>query len=493
MLLLASGPEARTEDPSLEAVPEAYRAGVRRALGGGNAAALRASYAELDADERRGWAFLLATMRPHTVSRLTEPLLTEHVRYAYRARRELAWTKDLPEEVFLHYVLPILSGDEPLQTWRKRFFEEVAPLLFKKRVKSLEKAALEVNKWCGARVTFRSTPPEDTGPLDTLERGYGRCEEEGIFYIAVARSVGVPARMASTPYWTFKASNHAWCEVYTGESSKQTDRTWGFLGACEPSGKLNEAWFKTDVKRAVVVLSRALGTPPGDEVLSSRGGYAVINSTRYYTKTCRMTLKVVDPEGRAAAGAQLSLTVFNEVGGEPYLRSAFEADANEEGLLTFDLGPGDYVVQARKAGVTGWAVASSVPGQDAVCEIVLGRPEAEAPSTVDVTGRTGVNLRLGAGGKQTQVAICRLDALPWKPDRFIEVESSGATVDLEPGTWLLQTGRRRGDDEVHVVLYAVAVREGEVGAVLLPGARPPRRRPRGATGPVLTVLHYPRR
>lgn len=493
VLFLASGREARTEDVALESLPEAWRSGVRRALGGSNAAALRATYDKLDAEERNGWAFLLASMRPQTVSRLTEPLLTEHIQYAYRARRELAWTRSLPEEVFLHYVLPILSGDEPLQQWRKQFFEEVAPVLRKKRVKSLEKAALEVNKWCGSRVTFKPTPAEDSGPLDTLKRGYGRCEEEGIFYIAVARSVGVPARMASTPYWTFKASNHAWCEVYTGDESKSAARAWGFLGACEPSGKLNEAWFKGDVKRAAVVLSRAIGTPSADEVLSTRGGYSVINSTRYYTKTCRMTLKVVDAEDQPAPGAQLSLTIFNEVGGEPYLRSAFEAATNDEGVLTFDLGPGDYVVQARKSGVTGWAVASSVPGKDATCEIVLGQPPADARSPSESAASSGVSIRLGPGGKKAKVAICRLDALPWKPDRFVEVDAKGETVALGAGTWLLQTGRRKGDGEVHVVLHAVVVEEGQMREVRLPGAKPPRRRSRDATGPVLTVLHYPRK
>ena len=493
VLVLGAGTRVAAEDVALDDVPEAWRNGVRRALSGSNGSALRASYEKLAEDERHGWAFLLATMRSHYVSKLTEPLLTEHVQYAYRVRRELAWTKDLPEEVFLHYVLPILSGDEPLQQWRKQFFEEVGAVLKKKRVKTLEKAALEVNKWCGSRVSFKPTPAQDSGPLDTLKRGYGRCEEEGIFYIAVARSVGVPARMASTPYWTFKASNHAWCEVYTGETSKRSPREWGFLGACEPSGKLNEAWFKGDVKRACVVLSRAIGTPTADEVLSTRGGYSVINSTRYYTRTCRMTLKVSDEDGQPAARADLALYIFNEVGNEPYLRSAFEAQAGEDGTLSFDLGPGDYVIQARKSGTTGWAVASSKPGKDATCEIVLGQPEARGPTTIEPTGTSGVRIRLGAGGKKTRVAICRFDALPWKAEQFVEVDSKGATVDLSPGTWLLQTGRRKGDSEVHVVLHAVVVSEGEVGEIRLPGAKPPRKRSRDDGSPRLTVLHYPRK
>jgi hypothetical protein len=247
------------------------------------------------------------------------------------------------------------------------------------------------------------------------------------------------------------------------------------------------------VKRAAVVLSRAIGTPAGDEILTQRGGYAVINSTRYYTRTCRMTLRVVDAEGQPASGAAVCLYIFNEVGGKPYLRSAFEAAAGEDGTFPFDLGPGDYVVQARQGGTTGWAVASSEPGKEAACEIVLGQPAPDTASTSEEAEVGGVHIRLGPGGKDAEVAIARLDTLPWRPSRFVEVEKKGGTVELAAGTWLLQTGRRKGDGEVHVVLHAVQVEDGRVREVRLPGAKPPRRRSRDATGPVLTVLRYPRR
>ena len=159
LLLLACipGPPAAAED-ILTQVPEAYRSGVSRALSGSNGRALRASFANLEGEEREGWAFLLASMGPHTVPKLTEPLLTEHVKYAYRAWRELPWAKKVPKDEFLHYVLPILSGDEKLEAWRKLFFDEVVPRLRKKGCRSLEQAALEVNKYCGSKVSFKGTP-----------------------------------------------------------------------------------------------------------------------------------------------------------------------------------------------------------------------------------------------------------------------------------------------------------------------------------------------
>ncbi len=117
-------------------VPAEYRSGVNSALRGPNAGALKASYAELEGEERTGWAFLVANMPQHHVRKLTKDVLTENVRYAYKAR-DLPWNKGLSDELFLHYVLPALSGDEPAQQYRKQFFEEVVPFLKKKGAKSI--------------------------------------------------------------------------------------------------------------------------------------------------------------------------------------------------------------------------------------------------------------------------------------------------------------------------------------------------------------------
>jgi hypothetical protein len=477
-----AAPVRAADEEILALVPEAYRSGVSRALSGRNGSALAASFRILDEEERVGWAFLLANMAPHRIPDLTEEILTEHVRYAWRARRELAWTKTLPEEIFLHYVLPILSGDEKVEAYRKLLWDEIVPRLRRKRCRSLEQVALEVNRFCGSKVSFKATPPEDSSPLEVMARGYGRCEEEGIFYNAVARTAGLPARVASTPYWTFKASNHAWCEVYTGGDR---GRPWHYLGACEPAGKLDQAWFTGDVKRAALVLSRAIGKPESEQVLSTRGTSSVINSTRYYTRTCEMTVRVADSEGRPAGGADLTLYIWNEVGNEPCLRSAFQARTDGEGRLTFDLGPGDYVVHAKSGGEWGWAVARSTPGRKAECEIVLGTPAA---SDAKREPGNGLRLVLGPGGRDLRIGVCRLSAFPWKPERFVAARQS---LDLSPGTWLVQTGRRKGDSEIHVTLQAVEVRAGERTTLMIP-SRFPKRAPREPDGSGRYILTYPR-
>jgi Transglutaminase-like superfamily len=493
LFVVSTAPPTFGADDILGQIPEVYRSGVSRALSGGNGRALRASFAKLEGEEREGWAFLLASMGRHNVPKLTEPILTEHVKYAYRAWRELPWAKAVEKEVFLHYVLPILSGDEKLEAWRKHFFDEVAPRLKKKGCRTPEKAALEVNKYCGSKVSFKGTPPEDSSPLETLRRGYGRCEEEGIFFNAVARSVGVPARIASTPYWTFKASNHAWCEVYTGGSGAKARRPWRYLGACEPAGKLDQAWFSGSVKRAALVLSRCIGHPESDDVLTHLGSSAVINTTKYYTKTCRMNLIVTDAEGNPAAGAAVAMYIFNEVGNEPIQRSVFQARADEKGEFAFDLGPGDYLVHAKGPDAVGFAIARSAPGKNAACRIVLGHPSPGiGVSGSKASGTTGLRLKPGPGGKDATAGICRLDAMPFKPARLVPVDKSGATVELPPGRYLVQTGRRKGDAAIHVTLQVVDVKAGEVVAVAVPG-KFPKRPGRGENKTGAFLLTYPRK
>ncbi len=489
-LCAVAGSATGQDGDPVSSSPAEFRAGVKRALSGSSGRELRASFAELDEEERVGWAFLVANTPQHHVGKLTQAVLTEHVQYAYKARRELPWATDLSDELFLHYVLPIQSGDEPPQAYRKQFFEEIVPHLRKKKCKTLEQVALEVNRFCGARVTFKSTPPEDAGPLDILKRGFGRCEEEGIYFNAVARSAGLPARVASTPYWTFKASNHAWCEVFIGAKDKKTGREWGYVGACEPAGKLNQAWFSGDIKRGALVLSRSLGRPASDEVLSEGTGYAVINTTRYYTNVCEMTLAVTDSEGAAVGGADIALYIWNEVGNEPYLHSAFQSKADADGSFAFELGPGEYVVQARKGNAVGWAVATSAPGKKATCSIVLGAA-TEGPDVVREADGAGLDLRLGRGGKKTKAGICLLDAMPWKPTQLVEVEKKGTRVDLPAGTYLVQTGRRKGDSEIHVTLQVVTIEDGAGSRVTLPG--PKQTRPSKDGSAYVRVLKYPRK
>ena len=64
----------------------------------------------------------------------------------------MSWGKNVTDELFRHFVLPIRVNNENLDDSRKVFYGEL-----KERVKglSMKDAILEVNHWCHEKVVYR--------------------------------------------------------------------------------------------------------------------------------------------------------------------------------------------------------------------------------------------------------------------------------------------------------------------------------------------------
>jgi hypothetical protein len=324
VLFLAFPFGAEAKDPSKQ-VQEALKEA------GENRGALEAVLQKTD-PARKAWAeFLIANLPACDLAQAQSEVLLEHLAYADTARQELPWGVTVPEDVFYHYVLPPRVSQEPLEAWRRYFFEQLFSVVME--CKTMEEAAQEVNRWCAERVVFKPTQARDQGPLESLKGGYGRCEELSIFYISALRSVGIPARLAWTPYWTIQDNNHAWVEVWA-------DGRWQYTGACEPGKHLCEAWFNPVVKRTGLVLTEAFGVPEKEPQLYKAGqGEARINVTTIYARTGTLGVKVIaggNPQGKA----QVWISVYNWGG----LRAIARRECGENGEMSLQIGRGDYVV-----------------------------------------------------------------------------------------------------------------------------------------------------
>lgn len=110
----------------------------------------------------------------------------------------MPWGKEIPDDVFRHFVLPIRVNNENLDDSRRVFYNEL-----KDRVKnlSLHDAVLEVNHWCHEKVIYTPSDARTSSPLASVKTAYGRCGEESTFTVAALRSVGIPARQVYTPRW----------------------------------------------------------------------------------------------------------------------------------------------------------------------------------------------------------------------------------------------------------------------------------------------------
>ena len=140
-------------------------------------------------------------------------------------RESSPFARDVPEDIFLNYVLHIRVNEEELCDCRKFFYGQLA-----ERVAGLEAvdAVIEANYWCAEQVMYQATDTRTISALGAYQSGYGRCGEESAFAVNVFRALGIPARQIYTPRWAHCDDNHAWVEVWCGGK-------WYFLGACEPA------------------------------------------------------------------------------------------------------------------------------------------------------------------------------------------------------------------------------------------------------------------
>ncbi|MCB9513809.1 MAG: transglutaminase domain-containing protein [Candidatus Latescibacteria bacterium] len=354
VLLLAALPLRASAEPTLA---ERVDATLARHLDGARIAAWLDTLPQ-DSLEREAANWILAWLPLSDCAALDLPLLREHVELAATTHSDA-----IPHALWLHYVVPHRVSQEPAQPWRARFRAELLPRL--EGARDMEDVALAVNRWCREQATFTPTSGRDMGPLGTVERGVGRCEEEMILTICALRAAGLPARSCSTPYWTFTDNNHAWVEVWA-------DGRWHYLGGCEPDRCLDRAWFTGPASRAGFVRSTGYGEfDPAPEPLYRRAdGATAINSTAVYGTPFTL---------RASLSPGLAATLEVAERDDPPLNVNVLNFGNLRGLARMDsgdalaLGPGEYALTAGSDSALYLRVVSGRPGERV--DVTLGEED----------------------------------------------------------------------------------------------------------------------
>lgn len=259
-------------------------------------------------------------------------------------RDRMGW--GIPEREFRHFVLPLRVNNEPLDDFRTLYADTLCARV---AGMSIGEAALEINHWCHEMATYQPSDGRTSSPLQTIQRGVGRCGEESVLAVAALRAAGIPARQVYTPRWAHTDDNHAWVEVYV-------DGKWQFMGACEPEPRLNMAWFTGPVSRALILHTKAFGDYQGDEdVIQRTPCYTEINVIRGYVPARRSVVTVLDKVGKPVKDARVEFKIYNY--GEYYTVAAYQTD--RQGRAALDMGCGDMVAWAAKDGRFGLAVIDS--------------------------------------------------------------------------------------------------------------------------------------
>lgn len=227
-------------------VPKEYHALIDRtiATAGDNAKELKKALKEVPRNEREGMAFLISYMPERDARSLSADFLLENVQYAYKARAEFPWTKEVPDSVFLNDVVAYANLNENRESWRKDFYER-----FKKYVapcKTMREAIDSVNKNVRDELlvdynTKREKP--DQAPYESMRQHMASCSGLSILLTDAFRAVGIPSRVAGTPAWHDDRGNHNWNEVWI-------DGQWRFT-EYYPSDDLDQSWFLTDAGKAI--------------------------------------------------------------------------------------------------------------------------------------------------------------------------------------------------------------------------------------------------
>lgn len=292
--------------------------------------------------------FIIENAAPEDLAVFTPEMLKKNVELALKTK-EFAFTKEIPIDVFKHFVLPLRISQEPFEDWREPFYNELKEKV--KNITNLEEAAVIVDLYTTEQVYFKQTSGRDQAPLTTKKRGYGRCEEIMISLTAALRSVGIPARSASAPFWNFTDNNHAWVEIWTPNGWKLME------GGIPITGQSNH-WVPNNTRRTTLVEARAYGAYDSPNALQYENNVTTINSTAYYTKTSKVNIKVVDEEGKGVPAATVSFYAVSYGG----LFNLHTQNTDEKGFLEIDLGKSTAIVVAGKNGKTAIAKANMLDG-----------------------------------------------------------------------------------------------------------------------------------
>lgn len=319
--------------------------------------------APLSAYEREALMFLYAYMPLADITNYPAEFHLMNVRAARQASEEMPWGREVPEMLFRHFVLPVRVNNEPLDSARVVFYEEL-----KERVRPLplREAILEVNHWCHEKAVYRPSDARTSSPLATVRTAYGRCGEESTFLVAALRSVGIPARQVYTPRWAHTDDNHAWVEAWA-------DGQWHFLGACEPEPVLDLGWFNAPASRGMLMHTRVFGRYEGpEEVMSVTPNHTEINVIDNYAPTASATVTVKDTEGCPVSDARVEFKLYNYA--EFYTVAQKQTDA--DGHCSLTAGRGDMLVWASREGRFGFAKLSF--GRQEELTVVLDHQEGDA-------------------------------------------------------------------------------------------------------------------
>ena len=330
--------------------------------------------AQCTEDEAEALQFIYSAM---PLSDLLNYPVTVYLTYAKHGVflwKEGPFAGKVPEKLFANYVLHYRAHNEDITDTRKFFYDRLRE---RTAHKSMYEAAVETNYWCAEKATYQTTFMRTQNPLTMYGTAAGRCGEEAPFAVTALRSIGIPARGVSAPWWAHCDDNHAWVEAWC-------DGEWHFLGGCEPEKKLDKGWFEGPASRAMMIESRWFGKDTPEEQVTGRPDMSArLNHLGLYAETRELMIKVTDEEGNPVPGAKVEFSVLNyaRFNSVASLYTGKEEGSPDYGRVKIDTGYGDFLVCAYEDGYYGETHVSLADVRKAENRDLQDREAADAEET----------------------------------------------------------------------------------------------------------------
>lgn len=284
-------------------------------------------------EQRAAMAFLLEHLPVRDRITLSLGFLLQNVEQAFAARAAVPWGKELPQELFLGYVLPYAQANETREDWRTGFMDRFLPVV--RDCKTPGEAAKKLNETIFTALNVHYSTGRaraDQAPSESIAQGKASCTGLAILLADACRACCVPARLVSVQ-WPHKPGNHTWVEVWDGKA-------WRFVGADEPDPQgLDRGWFvgdaqqcaaATDPKHRVWAVSFA---PTGRRFAAGWGRgielHGTDESARYEAKAASQDPAASVDDGAAALRAQCERFFLADAARQ----ATFEFDRNLDASL----------------------------------------------------------------------------------------------------------------------------------------------------------------
>jgi hypothetical protein len=349
---------------SPENIPAKYLESVRLSIeeAGENRPELIKVMTKLTGRELEWACFLIGTMPFSDLISIKADYLSEHIHYTSLAMDKYKWMLEIPEDVFLAYILPYRISSEPIVPHRRYFFEQLDPLVANGA--DMFEISYQVNLWLGgerkgakARVHFEPGEARNKSPFGTLLSGQGRCGELTIALVSALRAVGVPARSVYTPSWVKSEDNHAWTEIWAGGK-------WYAMASGHPSiesalaATAGRAWFIEPAATAAAIYSERFGTPEDQSfICKATKKDSIISVLSNYSETCKLDITVLATDDKAASDTFVALSVVN---GGAFRKVALQK-TDTEGKATIYTGIGQYMLSAGNGDMAAWQIVTTTP------------------------------------------------------------------------------------------------------------------------------------